>query len=195
MQKKIQRRPLVSDTNLPQSLHPIIKQVYASRGVVQQEELILNVAQLAPVDSLKDIELASQILHQAFVDDLNICIIGDFDADGATSTALMTEAFNLLGYNNHQFLVPNRFEFGYGLTPEIVDMAVVQGAQLLVTVDNGISCLAGVRHAKSLGLKVIVTDYHLPEKPYRTLMLLLIRINLNVILLVNLLRVLALPFI
>lgn len=168
MQKKIQRRPLISDINLPQSLHPIIKQVYASRGVTQQEELILNVAQLAPVDSLKDIELASQILHQAFVDDLNICIIGDFDADGATSTALMTEAFNLLGYKNHQFLVPNRFEFGYGLTPEIVDMAAVQGAQLLVTVDNGISCLAGVKHAKSLGLKVIVTDHHLPGKtlPY-----------------------------
>lgn len=164
MQKKIQRRPLVSDTNLPHSLHPIIKQIYASRGIVQQDELMLNVAQLAPVNSLKDIELASKILHQAFLDNVNICIIGDFDADGATSTALMTEAFNLLGYKNHQFLVPNRFEFGYGLTPEIVDMAAAQGAQLLVTVDNGISCLAGVKHAKSLGLKVIVTDHHLPGK-------------------------------
>lgn len=164
MQKKIQRRPLAPDTHLSTSLHPIIKQIYASRGIVKQEEITLTVAQLAPIDSLKGVELASQILHQAFLDNLNICIIGDFDADGATSTALMTQAFNLLGYNHHQFLVPNRFEFGYGLTPEIVDMAAAQGAQLLVTVDNGISCLAGVKHAKSLGLKVIVTDHHLPGK-------------------------------
>jgi len=162
MQKNIQRRPFISDTHLSSSLHPVVKQIYASRGITQQDELVLNVAQLAPVDSLKDIALASSILHQAFVDELNICIVGDFDADGATSTALMTEAFNLFGYNKHQFLVPNRFEFGYGLTPEIVDIAAAQGAQLLVTVDNGISCLAGVKHAKSLGLKVIITDHHLP---------------------------------
>jgi len=162
MQKNIQRRPFISDTHLSSSLHPVVKQIYASRGITQQDELVLNVAQLAPVDSLKDVALASSILHQAFVDELNICIVGDFDADGATSTALMTEAFNLFGYNKHQFLVPNRFEFGYGLTPEIVDIAAAQGAQLLVTVDNGISCLAGVKHAKSLGLKVIITDHHLP---------------------------------
>jgi len=162
MQKNIQRRPFISDIHLSSLLHPVVKQIYASRGITQQDELVLNVAQLAPVDSLKDIALASSILHQAFVDELNICIVGDFDADGATSTALMTEAFNLFGYNKHQFLVPNRFEFGYGLTPEIVDIAAAQGAQLLVTVDNGISCLAGVKHAKSLGLKVIITDHHLP---------------------------------
>ena len=164
MQKKILRRPTHPIDNLPHSLHPIIKQIYASRGVAGDNELLLNVAQLAPVDSLKDITLAAQILHQAFVDNLNICIIGDFDADGATSTALMTEAFNMLGYGNHQFIVPNRFEFGYGLTPEIVDMAAAQGAQLLVTVDNGISCLAGVKRAKALGLQVVITDHHLPGK-------------------------------
>ena len=164
MQKKIQRRPTHSTKNLPDSLHPIIKQIYANRGISAENELLLNVGQLAPVDSLKDITLASQILHQAFIDNLNICIIGDFDADGATSTALMTEAFTMLGYHNHQFLVPNRFEFGYGLTPEIVDMAAGQGAQLLITVDNGISCLAGVKHAKSLGLQVVITDHHLPGK-------------------------------
>lgn len=164
MQKKIQRRPIHPIDNLPHSLHPIIKQIYASRGIEGDNELLLNVAQLAPVDSLKDITLAAQILHQAFVDNLNICIIGDFDADGATSTALMTEAFNMLGYGNHQFIVPNRFEFGYGLTPEIVDMAAAQGAQLLVTVDNGISCLAGVKRAKALGLHVVITDHHLPGK-------------------------------
>ncbi|XPF93764.1 single-stranded-DNA-specific exonuclease RecJ [Colwellia sp. RE-S-Sl-9] len=164
MQKKILRRPIHPIDNLPQSLHPIIKQIYASRGIEGDNELLLNVAQLAPVDSLKDVTLAAQILHRAFVDNLSICIIGDFDADGATSTALMTEAFNMLGYGNHQFIVPNRFEFGYGLTPEIVDMAAAQGAQLLVTVDNGISCLAGVKRAKALGLQVVITDHHLPGK-------------------------------
>lgn len=164
MQKKIQRRPIHPIDNLPHSLHPIIKQIYASRGIEGDNELLLNVAQLAPVDSLKDVTLAAQILHRAFVDNLNICIIGDFDADGATSTALMTEAFNMLGYGNHQFIVPNRFEFGYGLTPEIVDMAAGQGAQLLVTVDNGISCLAGVKRAKALGLHVVITDHHIPGK-------------------------------
>ena len=88
--------------------------------------------------------------------------MGDFDADGATSTALMMVALNLMGSTNHSFLVTNRFEYGYGLTPEIVDIAASQGAEMLVTVDNGISCVAGVNHAKALGLQVIVTDHHLP---------------------------------
>ncbi len=162
MQKKIVRRPVVSDAGLPQSLHPIIKQIYASRGIENDTELSLTVGQLAPVDSLKGVTQAAEIIHDAFVQQLCICIVGDFDADGATSTALMTEAFNLMGYQNHQFIVPNRFEFGYGLTPEIVDIAAEQGAQVLITVDNGISCLAGVKRAKQLGIKVIVTDHHLP---------------------------------
>lgn len=164
MQKKIQRRPNQPVNNLPSSLHPVIQQIYANRGIADVNELQLTVSQLAAVDSLKDITLAAQVIHQAFIDNINICIVGDFDADGATSTALMTEAFNMLGYQNHQFIVPNRFEFGYGLTPEIVDMAAAQGAQLLITVDNGISCIAGVNRAKELGLKVVVTDHHLPGK-------------------------------
>ncbi|MFT5757531.1 MAG: single-stranded-DNA-specific exonuclease [Alteromonadaceae bacterium] len=164
MQKQVVRRETVSDDNLPHHLHPIIKQIYACRGVTSAEELELNVTQLNAVDSLKGISTACQLLHQAFVDEVNICIIGDFDADGATSTALMMDALSSLGHKNHQFIVPNRFEYGYGLTPEIVDVAVKQGAELLVTVDNGISCLAGVARAKSLGLQVIVTDHHLPGK-------------------------------
>jgi single-stranded-DNA-specific exonuclease len=164
MQKKIIRRPLISDVALSQDLHPIIRKIYASRGITSSQELILNAAQLHPVETLKGVGLAAEILHKAFLSQLNICIVGDFDADGATSTALMSEAFNLMGYANHQFIVPNRFEFGYGLTPEIVDIAVSQGAQVIVTVDNGISCLAGVKHAKSLGLQVVITDHHLPGK-------------------------------
>ena len=164
MQKQVVRREIVADDNLPNSLHPIIKQIYACRGVVSADELELKVSQLNAVDSLKGIGKACQLLHQAFVDEINICIVGDFDADGATSTALMMEALTSLGHKNHQFIVPNRFEYGYGLTPEIVDIAEKQGAQLIVTVDNGISCLAGVARAKELGLQVIVTDHHLPGK-------------------------------
>jgi single-stranded-DNA-specific exonuclease len=162
MQKQVVRRKAVSDDNLPHHLHPIIKQIYASRGVTSAEELELKVSQLSAVDSLKGISAACQLLHQAFIDEVNICIIGDFDADGATSTALMMDALTALGHKNKQFIVPNRFEYGYGLSPEIVDVAVKQGAELLVTVDNGISCLAGVARAKALGLQVIVTDHHLP---------------------------------
>jgi len=91
-----------------------------------------------------------------------IFIIGDFDADGATSTALMMEGLSLFGYQNHEFLVPNRFEYGYGLSPEIVEIAYQQGAKTLITVDSGISCHAGVERAKALGLTVIITDHHLP---------------------------------
>ncbi|NQZ24057.1 MAG: single-stranded-DNA-specific exonuclease RecJ [Colwellia sp.] len=162
MQKQIVRRVNVDDSHLPQQLHPIIKQIYASRGIESATELELNVSQLCPIDALKGIDEGCQVLYQALVENKNIAIIGDFDADGATSTALMMEALRLFGSDNYQFLVPNRFLYGYGLTPEIVEIAFEQGAQLLITVDNGISCVAGVAKAKSLGLAVIVTDHHLP---------------------------------
>jgi len=164
MLKKIIRRPQVVDEHLSGDLHPLIKQIYARRGVSNAQELDLSTSQMAPVQSLKGIDEASRILHVAMAQQQCIIVIGDFDADGATSTALMMEALTLLGSSNHSFLVPNRFEYGYGLTPEIVDLAAAQGAQLLVTVDNGISCLAGVKRAKELGLQVIVTDHHLPGK-------------------------------
>jgi len=167
--KSIVRREQVNDTHLPDDLDPIIKQVYACRGVMSAQQLDLSVANLQGLNvengnkqSLKGLDDACALLHQALVNKSNIVIVGDFDADGATSTALMMIALNLMGSTNHSFLVPNRFEYGYGLTPEIVDIAANQGAEMLVTVDNGISCVAGVNHAKSLGLQVIVTDHHLP---------------------------------
>lgn len=162
MHKNITRREQVSDTHLPNTLHPIIRQIYARRGVTNKEQLELTAAHLCAVDSLKGLPQACAILHAALVEAKNITIIGDFDADGATSTALMMEALAMLGSTNHHFLVPNRFKYGYGLTPEIVDIAASQGAQVLVTVDNGISCIAGVKRAKALGLQVVVTDHHLP---------------------------------
>ena len=166
MKKKIVRRQKVDDSHLPVSLHSIIKQLYATRGVKSEKSLELVVNNLAGVTDLnaafKGIEQACELLHLALTNQTNIIIVGDFDADGATSTALMMIALNLLGSQNHSFIVPNRFEYGYGLTPEIVDIAAQQGAQMLVTVDNGISCVAGVKRAKELGLQVIVTDHHLP---------------------------------
>lgn len=166
MNKKIVRRSQVDDSHLPNSLHSVIKQVYAARGIESEHELELVVNNLAGVCELnvafKGMEQACQLLHLALENNTNIIIIGDFDADGATSTALMMSALSSLGSDNHSFIVPNRFEYGYGLTPEIVDIAAKQGAQMLVTVDNGISCIAGVERAKTLGLQVIVTDHHLP---------------------------------
>jgi single-stranded-DNA-specific exonuclease len=162
MQKQIVRRLHVNDNHLPDHLHPLIKQIYASRGIENKSELELKVSQLCAIESLKGINQGCQVLYQALIENKNIAIIGDFDADGATSTALMMEALRLFGSDNYQFLVPNRFLYGYGLTPEIVEIAAKQGAELLITVDNGISCVAGVAKAKSLGLGVIVTDHHLP---------------------------------
>jgi len=162
MHKEIIRRAQVSDEHLPDTLDPIIRQIYARRGVESEEQLELTASHLCPVDSLKGLPQACEILHQALQAQKNITVIGDFDADGATSTALMMEALQMLGSTNHHFLVPNRFKYGYGLTPEIVEIAAAQGAQVLVTVDNGISCIAGVKRAKALGLQVIVTDHHLP---------------------------------
>jgi len=164
VKKIIIRRDRVEDSHLPDALHPIIKQIYAARGVKSEQQLLLNVAQLSSVESLFGLPQGCELLYQALQKQQRIFIIGDFDADGATSTALMMQALTMLGSNNHQFLVPNRFEYGYGLTPEIVDIAVEQGAELLITVDNGISCIAGVKRAKALGLTVIVTDHHLPGK-------------------------------
>jgi len=167
--KKIIRREHVVDDHLPNHLTPIIKQIYASRGVKSALQLDLKVANLQGLgaakeqnQALKGLDKACSLLHHALIKSTNIVIVGDFDADGATSTALMMIALNLMGSTNHSFLVPNRFEYGYGLTPEIVDIAANQGAQMLVTVDNGISCVAGVKRAKELGLQVIVTDHHLP---------------------------------
>jgi len=169
MIKKVIRRERICDAHLPDNLPAIIKQIYACRGVDSAEQLELKVANLQGLYtekndncSLKGLPEACDLLHSSLIENTRIVIVGDFDADGATSTALMMAALSSMGSVNHSFLVPNRFEYGYGLTPEIVDIAASQGAQMLVTVDNGISCIAGVNRAKELGLQVIVTDHHLP---------------------------------
>lgn len=168
MTTTIIRREVVSDSHLPEHLPAMLKQIYASRGVTDGKELDHQVINLLGVKAdsapLKGLTAACNILARAITANKVIVIVGDFDADGATSTALMMSALTMFGSKNHHFIVPNRFEYGYGLTPPIVDMAAEQGAQLLITVDNGISCIEGVARAKSLGIQVIVTDHHLPGK-------------------------------
>ncbi|SES62231.1 single-stranded-DNA-specific exonuclease RecJ [Thalassotalea agarivorans] len=160
--KTIFRRAKVDDAHLPQDLHPIIRQVYASRGMSDPADADLTLKGLLPPNTMKGLQQAALILYQAILNQDKIIIIGDFDADGATSTALMMEALSLFGSFNHDFLVPNRFEFGYGLSPEIVEVASKQGANVIVTVDSGISCHQGVERANELGIDVVITDHHLP---------------------------------
>ena len=102
------------------------------------------------------------MLYNAFREGTRIVVVGDFDADGATSTALSVLSLRALGCDNVAYPVPNRFEDGYGLSPEVVDQAHARGAQMIMTVDNGISSHAGVDHAHALGIPVLVTDHHLP---------------------------------
>ncbi|GAK83527.1 single-stranded-DNA-specific exonuclease RecJ [Vibrio ponticus] len=111
---------------------------------------------------LHGIQLAVELLFAAIKTNQRIIVVGDFDADGATSSALSVLALRMLGSSNIDYLVPNRFEDGYGLSPEVVDQAIEIGAQVIMTVDNGVSSIEGVRYAKEKGLQVLVTDHHLP---------------------------------
>ncbi len=131
-------------------------------GVRSAQELERSVKGMLPWQQLAVSKRPLKILYNAFREGTRIIVVGDFDADGATSTALSVLAMCSLGCSNIDYLVPNRFEDGYGLSPEVVDQAHARGAQLIVTVDNGISSHAGVEHARSLGIPVIVTDHHLP---------------------------------
>ena len=162
MKKHIVRRPHIDDRHLPLHIPAIIRQIYASRGVEHEQELALTLNHLLPLSSMKGLSVGCELLYQALLTKQRIVIVGDFDADGATSTALMMEGLTLLGFTQVNFLVPNRFDYGYGLTPEIVDIAYQQGTELIITVDNGISCIDGVAKAKSYDIKVLVTDHHLP---------------------------------
>lgn len=168
MNKKIKRRALTTNIlSLPDGLHPLIRQIYQSRGITAESDYQRELAGLIPFTELKGINTAVTCLGQAIQNNKRILIIGDFDADGATSTALAMRALYALGAANVDFLVPNRFTYGYGLTPEIVAVAAERKPNLLITVDNGITSLAGVAAAKDLGMQVIITDHHLagPELP------------------------------
>ncbi|MEZ7228336.1 single-stranded-DNA-specific exonuclease RecJ [Alteromonas sp. DY56-G5] len=152
----------VTGASLSSDLHPVIDRIYRGRNIANLDDLENGLKGLTHFNVLKGMPQAAQILANAVVQNKRIIIVGDFDADGATSTSVCILALRAMGYHNVDFLVPNRFDFGYGLSVPIVDEAAKQGAEVIVTVDNGISCIDGVTHAKSLGMQVVVTDHHLP---------------------------------
>lgn len=141
-------------------LDPISARLFAARGVSDAGELDYALSRLAPVSLLENVDAAVDLLIAKR--GTRITVVGDFDVDGATSAALMLRCLREFGFTDVDYLVPNRFEFGYGLTPEIVRVAAASSPGLLVTVDNGISSLAGVEEANRLGIPVLVTDHHLP---------------------------------
>ncbi|WP_337881431.1 single-stranded-DNA-specific exonuclease RecJ [Rheinheimera sp.] len=160
--KTIQRREVPSISPELQQFHPVLQRIYASRGIAQQLQLARSAAQLVPFSKLKGIDAAVALLQQALDAQQRIVIVGDFDADGATSTATLLSGLKAFGFKYVEYLVPNRFEYGYGLSVEMAELAVAQGAELIITVDNGISALEGIALAKRMGVKVLVTDHHLP---------------------------------
>jgi len=161
---QIRRRTVSADHGAwGEALHPVLRRAYAARGICDAAQLSTELSRLLPVGSLGGVAAAVELLLQ-HRERGRILVVGDFDADGATSTALMLRALRAWGFAHVDFLVPNRFEFGYGLTPEIVVVAAARKPTLLVTVDNGISSIAGVASARALGLDVLVTDHHLPAQ-------------------------------
>ena len=144
------------------ALPEVLKRVYASRGITDPGQLVLGLDQLLPPASLKGVTDAAELLADAIEGEARVLIVGDFDADGATSCAMAVSVLQQMGLREVAYLVPNRFEFGYGLTPEIVEMAASQVPDLIVTVDNGISSVEGVSAAQALGISVLITDHHLP---------------------------------
>ena len=130
------------------------------RGLKSADELNYGLAKLAPVGSLENVDAAASLVIANR--EHRIIVVGDFDVDGATSTTLMLRCLREFGFEDVEYLVPNRFEYGYGLTPEIVDVAAKRSPKLIVTVDNGISSIEGVARANELGISVLVTDHHLP---------------------------------
>ncbi|MDT3413667.1 single-stranded-DNA-specific exonuclease RecJ [Kosakonia cowanii] len=159
---QLRRREVDDAAVLADSLPPLLRRLYASRGVKSDRDLERSVKGMLPWQQLTGIDDAVTHLYNAMREGLRIIVVGDFDADGATSTALSVLALRSLGCDNVSYLVPNRFDDGYGLSPEVVDQAHACGAQLILTVDNGISSHAGVARAHELGIPVVVTDHHLP---------------------------------
>ncbi|MBE94782.1 single-stranded-DNA-specific exonuclease RecJ [Marinobacter sp.] len=162
--KKILRRPGPETTpDWGQNLPPLLRRLYAARGVTSDDQLSYTLKHLASPMDLRGVDRAVALLAEAITDQQRVLVLGDFDADGATSTAVAMLGLGMLGLNNIDFRVPSRFSDGYGLTPGIIHRLRDEGAlpDLLVTVDNGISAVEGVRAARELGIRVVVTDHHL----------------------------------
>ncbi len=158
----------LSRRNVPENISPLegysalLQRIVSSRGVTEASELSSALSDLQPVGTLMGVKEATSRLTEALEQQQRVLIVGDFDADGATATALSVRSLRSFGFEHVDYIVPNRFEYGYGLTPEIIDVAAPYSPQLIITVDNGISSVEGVDYAASLGIDVIITDHHLP---------------------------------
>lgn len=152
--------PTIED--LPRDLHPVLRRVYAARNVCDAADLEQGLDELHSPRLLLHADAAAELLATTLMGQGRILIVGDFDADGATSTALALRALLAMGAEEVDYLVPNRFDFGYGLSPEIVQVARSRQPDVIVTVDNGVSSIAGVAAANAAGIRVVVTDHHLP---------------------------------
>lgn len=158
----IKRRESSSFQGILKTPSPVLERLYLARGITSAEQLDKRLHALLPFSDLMGIDQACVRLTQAIREQHRLLIVGDFDADGATSSALAVAALRLMGATQVSYLVPNRFEFGYGLTPAIVDVAKQWQPDVIITVDNGISSVEGVDHANANGIDVVVTDHHLP---------------------------------
>ena len=160
---QIVTRPFdLSGCDFADQLDPLLQRIYQSRGIDSQASLERRLNCLPEPQSMTGLDAATLRLVTAAQNQQSVLIVGDFDADGATSSALMVLGLRAMGFQAVDFLVPNRFDYGYGLTPEIVDLAAGKSPDLIITVDNGISSVEGVARANKLGIEVIVTDHHLP---------------------------------
>ena len=163
MNSRVKRRAPLLEQSLAQSKLPgLLQRVYANRGVTDPAHLEMSIQNILPPNTLLGVNDAAKLLYDTIANDGAMIIVGDYDADGATSTALAMRGLISLGAAKVSYIVPNRFEFGYGLTPEIVELAQENEPNLIITVDNGISSIAGVNCARDLGINVLVTDHHLP---------------------------------
>ena len=141
-------------------LDPLIARILSARGIKKKEDYTYALCNLAPISSLEFIPEAVQLILDN--KEKEILIVGDYDVDGATSTALLIRCLKDFGFNKINYIVPNRFDYGYGLTPKIVDEAKKLNPDLIITVDNGISSFDGVKEARNSKIDVLVTDHHLP---------------------------------
>ena len=162
VKKSIILRPIKKKRSLQANLHPLIERILLARGITSESELDRTLAKLPSPWLLSGMEDMVSHLLIALNEQQKICIVADFDADGATSCAVAIKGLQLMGAGQVTFVVPNRFEYGYGLTPEIVELVKLQRPDVIITVDNGISSIDGVKAAMESGIKVLVTDHHLP---------------------------------
>ena len=164
MKALIRHRVAAGSDRFPAAMPPLLRRVLLNRAACCDDDVALDMGRMHPPGLLQGLPAAVAILEEELQRQGRILIISDFDADGATSCVLAIRALRAMGFHHVDYIVPNRFEYGYGLTPEIVDLAAARAPDLLVTVDNGISSIEGVAAANARGMRVVITDHHLPGR-------------------------------